>query len=319
MNYEKLLEVSDTVMVSPRDLEQMLFILLEGSKKQIELQRDLGFPSSVMNMLPSELSDLVMRDKNRFSLKESAHETVEQLQLRREGIDAQVESRLNDATDAIKSIEQSRTMPYRDFDQVRALPESTVAKVKLIHQHENLDGRNIILMGDDDMVSIAIGFTGIAKRVTVLDIDREVLAAIQESNQRYNLKTETVLYNAKRALPRELTSKYAVAVTDPPYTAEGIALFVSRCLTGLGRKNGVIYLSYGYSQRAAERALPIQNALTQMGLVLEEVRPRFTRYDGALSIGSASSLYVCRMTPRSKPIVSGEFAGDIYTKTRPKR
>ena len=158
-----------------------------------------------------------------------------------------------------------------------------------------------------------------------LKIDAELASSKQSESQKALIKLddglniETVLYNAKNSLPSNLKSQNSVAVTDPPYTPEGVSLFVSRCLEAIGRRNGVVYLSYGYSPRAAERALPIQAALTQMGLVLEEVRHDFSRYYAAQSIGSSSSLYVCRMTPRAKPLVNGDFVGDIYTRTRHKR
>jgi len=318
MQYEKLVEISDRVLVSPRDIEQMLFILRGGPTKQIEIQRRLGFPKSAMQILPVELSNLITREGDRFSLRQNAQDEVDELQSRRAGFDAQVEARLSYAVEELKSVEQSRDRSYRNFDQFRAVPESTVAKVGLIYQRGDLESRDIILIGDNDLAAVAAGFTGVPKKITVLDIDKKILDLLEELNRQHSLNIETVCYNAKSPFPNSLKSQYSVAVTDPPYTPEGISLFVSRCIGALGRKNGVIYLSYGYSPRAAERALPIQDALTKMGLVIEEVKPGFTKYYAAQSIGSSSALYVCRMTPRSKPIISGKFTGDIYTKTRPK-
>ncbi len=319
MQYETLVGISDKVFVSPRDVEQMLFILRTGSRKQIELQRKLGLPSSAMRILPVELSDLITREGDRFSLRDDAQAAIDELQSRRASIDAQVENRLSHATEELKLLEQSRERSYRNFDQFRAMPESTVAKVRLMYQHGDLESRDIFLMGDNDLVSVAAGFTGVPKRISVLDVDKKLLELLRELNKQHSLNIETVLYNAKNSVPSNLKSQYSVAVTDPPYTPEGVSLFVSRCLEAIGRRNGVVYLSYGYSPRAAERALPIQAALTQMGLVLEEVRHDFSRYYAAQSIGSSSSLYVCRMTPRAKPLVNGDFVGDIYTRTRHKR
>src|SRR3989338_1780057 len=314
MQYETLVSISDRVFVSPRNIEQILFALKSGSQKQIELQRKLGLPSSAMRILPVELSDLIIREGDRFSLRDDAQAVVDEMQSRRASSDAQIEKRFSYATEELKLLEQSRDRSYRNFDQFRAMPESTVAKVRLMHKNGDLESREIFLMGDNDLASVVAGLTGVPKRITVLDIDKKLIGLLRELNKDYSLNIETASYNAKNSVPSNLRSQFSVAVTDPPYTPEGVSLFVSRCLKALRRRNGAVYLSYGYSPRAAERALPIQATLTQMGLVLEEVRPNFSRYYAAQSIGSSSSLYVCRITPRTKPLISGEFVGDIYTK-----
>lgn len=70
---------------------------------------------------------------------------------------------------------------------------------------------------------------------------------------------------------------------------------------------------YGNSDRAKERFLPIQDALTDSGLMLRWVFDRFNRYEGAESVGSASSLYIAEITPRTKPLIRGSYDKPIYT------
>lgn len=40
---------------------------------------------------------------------------------------------------------------------------------------------------------------------------------------------------------------------------------------------------------------------------------KFNRYEGAESIGSASSLFVLEVTPRAKPLIRGNYDRPIYT------
>ncbi|MCS7092315.1 MAG: bis-aminopropyl spermidine synthase family protein [Patescibacteria group bacterium] len=103
--------------------------------------------------------------------------------------------------------------------------------------------------------------------------------------------------------------------TDPLYTPKGINLFVSRAIETLDRQNQTarIYVCYGNSYRAKERFLPIQKVLTDSGLMLRWVFDRFNRYEGAESVGSASSLYIAKITPKTKPLIRGRYDKPIYT------
>ncbi|MBS3105103.1 bis-aminopropyl spermidine synthase family protein [Candidatus Woesearchaeota archaeon] len=317
MEYSKLIIAADNLMVSPRELESFLFMLKNGPVKQIELQRGIGFPSSVMRQLPLELSDIVLRDGDRFSLRESKEAEVDQIFKRRTAADTLFEDRLRAASDEMEKIEKSRSRSYRDFDQFRATCASSANKVRLMYGHGSLEGRDILFMGDNDLVSFLAAYAQMAKRLVVLDIDKELVALIQKINDVHGTRIEVQNYNAKRRIPQEHASSYQVAVTDPPYTPEGIFLFLSRCLSAL-KGGGVVYLNFGYSQRSREKAIPVQELLSDMGLAIEEVRNGFTQYHAAQSIGCRSSLYVLKTTPRSMPLIKGDFSGNIYTKIRQK-
>src|SRR3989338_10117359 len=114
MEYSKLITAADSLMVSPRELESFLFMLRNGPVKQIELQRGIGFPSSVMRQLPVELSDIVLREGDRFSLKEAQKAEVDQISKRRTAVDTLFEDRLRVASDEVEKIEKSRSRSYRE-------------------------------------------------------------------------------------------------------------------------------------------------------------------------------------------------------------
>ncbi len=314
MNYEKLINAADSTLISPRKLERVLVLLKEGPKKQIDVQRELGVPTSAIKYISQELGDIVLKEGDKLSLKDDSLTLVAGIHSHRSATDAEFEKNIELALPELQAIEKSRQRSYRDFDQFRALPESTVEKVRLMFYRGDVEGRKIILVGDNDLASVALGLSRLAKKITVLDLDKNVLNQIKDASMKNSLDVEVINYDVKRELPQELASIYSAAVTDPPYTPQGIKLFASRALKGIGKNSGTIYLNYGYSPRSKERALVVQDGLTKMGLVIEEVRPDFTKYFGAQSIGCSSSLYICRATPMSKPLVRGNFSGDIYTK-----
>ena len=170
-------------------------------------------------------------------------------------------------------------------------------------------------MGDDDFTSVACANLHTAPVVTVLDIDKRILDKIDLISQVEELRINTDNYDARKTLSPANLGKFDVVFTDPPYTTDGIKLFVSRAIQALDPKNhaGRIYICYGNSDRAKERFLPIYELFTASGLMVRWVFDKFNRYRGAESIGSASSLFVIDVTDKTKPLVTGNYDKPIYT------
>jgi len=122
-------------------------------------------------------------------------------------------------------------------------------------------------------------------------------------------------YDARKPLPPSYFGKFDIVFTDPPYTGEGIKLFVSRAIQALDPLNQAarIYVCYGNSDRAKERFLPIYEIFSSSGLMLRWVFDKFNRYQGADSIGSASSLFVLDVTSKTKSLITKNYDKPIYT------
>ena len=170
-------------------------------------------------------------------------------------------------------------------------------------------------MGDDDFTSISVARLGKAVEITVLDIDDRILDKIKLISDKLSLNIKTVKHDLAKALPKDLINRFDVVFTDPPYTAEGISLFLSRSISSLNRNNMAarIYLCYGNSDRAKERFLLIYRSIIDSGLMLRYVFDKFNRYFGAESIGSTSSMFVLDVTPKVKAIIKGDYDNPIYT------
>ena len=102
--------------------------------------------------------------------------------------------------------------------------------------------------------------------------------------------------------------------TDPPYTVDGMSLFVSRALEALRTEPGLPgFLSYG--DLAPDDLLDLQMRLTEMGLVATRIRPSFNSYQGASILGSVGQLIDLKTTRRTRALTDREasFAAPIYT------
>lgn len=208
-----------------------------------------------------------------------------------------------------------RPPAIRKYDQFTATPETTAHRAALMRFFEDIEGKRLFFIGDDDFTSIAAGLYGSAQEEVVVDIDRRILDSIGKVAEQESIKVECIKYDARSPLVGLLRNKFDVVFIDPPYTPDGVRLFLSRAVDALDGKNqaGRIYLCYGNSDRAKERFIPIYQILIEAGLMVRWVFDKFNRYNGAESIGSTSSLFVCDVTPKTKSLVHDSFKKEIYT------
>ncbi len=208
-----------------------------------------------------------------------------------------------------------RVAPLREYDQFTATQETVLKRASLLKHFEDIDNKKLLFLGDDDFTSISVARLGKAVEITVLDIDDRILDKIKLISDKLSLNIKTVKHDLAKALPKDLINRFDVVFTDPPYTAEGISLFLSRSISSLNRNNMAarIYLCYGNSDRAKERFLLIYRSIIDSGLMLRYVFDKFNRYFGAESIGSTSSMFVLDVTPKVKAIIKGDYDNPIYT------
>ena len=219
---------------------------------------------------------------------------------------------------SIKLLEKNtnrRLPPQRKYDQFTATAETTARRASLLSFFEDVKGKSLLFLGDDDFTSVATASLGEAKDIVVLDIDKRILDKIKNISENNNLEIKTIKYDTRQKLPGELVGKFDLVFTDPPYTTRGLELFVSRAIESLDKDNKTarIYACYGSSDRAKERFLPVYEVFTNSGLMIRWVFDKFNRYQGAESIGSSSTLFITEVTPKTKPIIKGNYARPIYT------
>jgi N4-bis(aminopropyl)spermidine synthase len=196
--------------------------------------------------------------------------------------------------------EQYDLTPKREFDQFFATEETSGAKARALMDKGLVKGKNICILGDDDLVSITLFLIDNSfNEILVLDIDETILQAIGKIAQDLgitNIRTE--LYDARKTPRSELLNKFDVVLTDPPYTKSGVSLFVHRAINFLqvakDDSGPYIFLFVGHSLKEPEKTLKVQDVVQKYNLVIEDKIDKFSRYNGAESIGSASSLYILK-------------------------
>ncbi len=307
-NSINILEISKQTGVSAKKIKDILYFL--SSKEFIEnneLVRLAGISKNAINLIKQNLSNYLEPSSKYTKLNSKGLDEVKEIfnenYMAEESLFNFLESKIS--SKSVLYLKKIQKPPAdRNYDQFYATEETVVKRAALINFLQDLDGKRVLLLGDDDFLSLILGKYKKASQITVLDIDKRLLDAIQKEADNQNFNIQTIEYDARKSLPEELVGKFDIVFTDPPYTTEGIQLFASRAIEALDKKNQCarIYVCYGNSDRAKERFLPIYEVFSNAGLMVRWIFDKFNRYNGAESIGSTSSLFICEITPKTKSI-----------------
>ena len=172
-----------------------------------------------------------------------------------------------------------------------------------------LAGRHLVCLGDHDLTAVAVALLVPGATVSVVDIDERLLAYLDAVSDRLGLDLGLYAADLRLGLPRALREDADLVFSDPPYSLDGVDLFVRRGVEALADRPGTsVLFCYGTAERGAERMLDIQGLLVRLHLVLEALLPGFNRYHGAHAIGAASALWVVRPSKRTAATVAAAGA-----------
>lgn len=321
--YLEFLEVSKQTGVPVKKILDMFWYLLRGKViENNELVRLVGVSRNALNQVKKALSAYLNSSRKETTfLKVDMAEKIGALYASNYLVEEQLLTSLIESSLSRRAIrllsryKEIRPAPKRNYDQFTATVETTTRRVALLNFLGDLKGKRVLFLGDDDFTSVVAANMKQSEYIAVVDIDERILDTITSISEELGLGIGKKKHDLRIQMPDELKGKFDIVFTDPPYTPGGIRLFISRALDALDKKNqsARLYICYGNSDRARERFLPIQEIITESGLMIKYAFDRFNRYEGAESIGSSSSLYVLETTPKARSLVKGNYDKPIYT------
>jgi len=223
-----------------------------------------------------------------------------------------VEGEYTDQLHLFQKIMVGRPPASPELDQVHATPETSLKRARYMKENGDLDGRKILFLGDDDLTSIVSSILGSARKIAVLDVDVRLVDYISKVSADNNLKIECIEHDLRDPLPAEHLNKYDVFITDPPYTVEGLKLFLSRGLQSL-RPRKTAYAYFSFADKPPLEMLKVHRALNDMGMYISELIPRFNTYIGAEIFANTTSIYRVTVTEEATPAITGFYNGKMYT------
>lgn len=315
-------------------LKMLSAVYFEENISTKELARGVKLPIPIVTAIKKEFIHLnIMEQKNGIQLTMMGREYVEK-ELEYTGMDYELFNDLkNHKTNREKLIQklsreyeeiyQNRPTVDVTIDQAKAEVETSFRRAMLCLERETLIGKKILCVGDDDLVSISLGLLlkelfpnkeFIEKKIVVFDIDKRFVQYINEIAVQYELPVECLNLDLKGPLPITYANSFDCFFTDPPYTMEGLTLFLSRGVSALKKEKGVnAFLSFG--QKPINETLLLQEIILNHGFAISQVLQSFNKYEGASLLGNVSQMIVLESTDELKTIVQMDesFVNKMYT------
>ena len=203
------------------------------------------------------------------------------------------------------------------LDQSHATPETVLRRAVYLYEHDALEGRNLLVLGDDDLTSVAVGLLAqhleiVLGQVVVLECDGRLVDFLGVISEREGLPITVIARDLREDIPGDLCGQMDVFFTDPPYTLSGLSLFVSRGASALVPEVGKQgFVSFG--RRSPDETVQAIGSLIEMGFAPVEIIPDFNKYVGAQVLGGVSQMIRLISTGKPQPLVTGTYRGALYT------
>jgi len=202
------------------------------------------------------------------------------------------------------------------LDQCPCTSETAVLRALLMLETGALEGKRVIILGDDDSLSVAIGLVGRALRqgdltrgVTVIEANSRRAAFLRTAAASEQIAIDVIEHDLRAPLPAALVGAFDVAATDPPYTLPGATLFLSRAAAAL-TGDGACYFSF--TRWPAAQLAELQRAILDLGFAIRAVHPGFNRYLGASVLGGVGDLFELAQL-RAANADLPDWRGPLYT------
>lgn len=166
------------------------------------------------------------------------------------------------------------------FDQGSMGSEDVFKRLAFIYDKGDLSKTNILILGDDDLLSVAISMTELPSEIVVLDVDRRVIEYIDTVSRDENLGIKTGVYNVEDEI--SLKKDRDLFISDPVEALSGIKLFLSRGISTLV-DYGRFYFGLTHIDSSLSKWQKIENMLLNGGCVITDIVRNFASYPGIYS------------------------------------
>ncbi|MCD6434469.1 MAG: bis-aminopropyl spermidine synthase family protein, partial [Candidatus Diapherotrites archaeon] len=174
--------------------------------------------------------------------------------------------------DKFRKATKGRPLPIEEFDQGFMRAYDTMLRTAYIYLRGDLEGRKIFIIGDDDLLSLAMAITGMPTEVRVIEIDERIVDFINEKAKQLKLKNVYAeIGDARKELPSRFKKKYDTFVCDPVETIPGIKLFLSRGASALKGIGSALYFGLTHLEASNEKWYKIEEMLLRMGFAITDI------------------------------------------------
>lgn len=219
----------------------------------------------------------------------------------------------------ITTIVENYTKHNSDLDHISAVPETCYERANFLVENFDTERCNILFVGDHDLSSISLALLSqrynLKYNLFVVDIDDNVLSYIQEISDKFGLSIVTSHSDFRYSIPNIYYGMMDIVFTDPPYTPEGMGVFLNRSIQCMKNNEfSTLCISYKAADMSNMLGVSVQKEIIKRDLYIDQIISNFNKYYAAEALGYRSDLYICRITPSSiKNLDRYKYTSHIYT------
>lgn len=296
-----------------------------------QLSQELLIPIPLVTAIKKEaIKENLIEQNSGIYLSEEGIEYVEKI-LGYKGINKKTYNLLLNQIDGafvseianeIESVFNNRPIADVTLDQSKCTVQTAINRVIIGLKNNSIVGKKILCIGDDDLISVAMNVilnklfndnVPYNTKIYVYDKDTRILEYIKNVSQDLKLSCITCKQiDLKKKIVKEYTSFFDTIFTDPPYTINGLELFLTRAVELIKKEVGLnIFLSYAHKSQDA--MYKIENIILKLGLSIFQIIPCFNEYEGAEILENKGQLIMLQTTTNIVDKKSTDYIDMIYS------
>lgn len=159
------------------------------------------------------------------------------------------------------------------YEQQFCIPQTSQQRAALIAESVP-PGSRVLVLGDDDLVSLALVHRTDQLEIDVLELDQDLVAFLHEKGQG---RFRVLECNLRYGVPEEMRQAYHVVTTDPPYAKDGMRFFLQCARDSLAHTeySRLFLTTFPGLLEDPDQML---SDLEELGLEIRTTRHHFSRY-----------------------------------------
>jgi len=273
------------IFISKSDIERLLSILRKKNNPwEIIDYSDFPVPAVFQTIELFKAEGLVDISKKGIDLTNKGREEasilhpVEDLSCKfceGRGIDIKKYSKIREK---FNKLQRKRPKASHEYDQGYVTPNSTFARFLIGYERGDIYGKDILIIGDDDLISIVIGLSRLANSITVVEIDERLTKFINTIAESEGMQINVQNFDLRKPLPQEHTKRYDTFYTDPPETLKATDAFIGRGIGALKSPGSAGYFGFTRREASLNKWYDIQKLLLSYKVVFTDIVHNFNEY-----------------------------------------
>jgi N4-bis(aminopropyl)spermidine synthase len=288
MDLQKIADITtkrSSINVSKNDIERLLSILRKKNNPwEIIDYSDFPVPAVFHTIELFRAKGLVNISSRGIDLTNRGREEacilhpVEDLSCKNcegRGIDLKKYSKIRER---FIKLQRKRPKASHYYDQGYVTPNSTFSRFLIGYERGDIYGKDILIIGDDDLLCIVIGLSGLANSITVFEIDERITNFISTTAETEGININVQKFDIRKPLPKNHIKKYDTFFTDPPETLKASDAFIGRGIGALKSVGSAGYFGFTRREASLKKWYDIQILLLSYKVVITDIIHNFNEY-----------------------------------------